>query len=141
MFLRQKHKSLTISSGTSQEKLDELFFTFTQADKGSQAQLFEEIKNELEVFLSKENNDTDSTDSIFDSLSQISNSIQEEFDELLSGESVKKRFIKAMSKIFALLLNARVDTADKNKRIIKIAKQTTLKIWQGPKQQLGAYLW
>ena len=139
--MRQKHKSLAISSGTSQEKLEELFFTFTQADKESQAQLFEEIKKELEVFLSKKNNDTDSTDSIFDFLSQISNSIQEEFDELLSGESVKKRFIKAMSKIFALLLNTRVDTADKIKRIIKIAIQTTLKIWQEPKQQLGAYLW
>ena len=139
--MRQKHKSLAISSGTSQEKLEELFFTFTQADKESQAQLFEEIKKELEVFLSKKNNDTDSTDSIFDFLSQISNSIQEEFDELLSGESVKKRFIKAMSKIFALLLNTRVDTVDKIKRIIKIAIQTTLKIWQEPKQQLGAYLW
>ena len=139
--MRQKHKSLAISSGTSREKLEELFFTFTQADKESQAQLFEEIKKELEVFLSKKNNDTDSTDSIFDFLSQISNSIQEEFDELLSGESVKKRFIKAMSKIFALLLNTRVDTADKIKRIIKIAIQTTLKIWQEPKQQLGAYLW
>ena len=139
--MRQKHKSLAISSGTSQEKLEELFFTFTQADKESQAQLFEEVKKELEVFLSKKNNDTDSTDSIFDFLSQISNSIQEEFDELLSGESVKKRFIKAMSKIFALLLNTRVDTADKIKRIIKIAIQTTLKIWQEPKQQLGAYLW
>ena len=139
--MRQKHKSLAISSGTSQEKLEELFFTFTQADKESQAQLFEEIKKELEVFLSKKNNDTDSTDSIFDFLSQISNSIQEEFDEFLSGESVKKRFIKAMSKIFALLLNTRVDTADKIKRIIKIAIQTTLKIWQEPKQQLGAYLW
>ena len=46
-----------------------------------------------------------------------------------------------MSKIFALLLNTRVDTADKIKRIIKIAIQTTLKIWQEPKQQLGAYLW
>ena len=139
--MRQKHKSLAISSGTSQEKLEELFFTFTQADKESQAQLFEEIKKELEVFLSKKNNDTDSTDSIFDFSSQISNSIQEEFDELLSGESVKKRFVKAMSKIFALLLNTRVDTADKIKRIIKIAIQTTLKIWQEPKQQLGAYLW
>ena len=139
--MRQKHKSLAISSGTSQEKLEELFFTFTQADKESQAQLFEEVKKELGVFLSKKNNDTDSTDSIFDFLSQISNSIQEEFDELLSGESVKKRFIKAMSKIFALLLNRRVDTADKIKRIIKIAIQTTLKIWQEPKQQLGAYLW
>ena len=92
-------------------KIDELFFKFTQADKKSHAQLFEEINKELEALLSKENNDTDSTDGIFDFLSQISDSVQEAFDELLSGDSDKKRFVKALSKVFALLVNTRVNTA------------------------------
>ena len=91
--------------------------------------------------LSKENNDTDSTDGIFDFLSQISNSVQEGFDELLGGDSGKKRFVKAMSKIFTLLFKTRVDTAEKIKRIIKIAIETTLKILQEPRQQEGDYLW
>ena len=52
--------------------------------------LLEEIKEELEAFLSKENNDTDSTDGIFDFSCQISDSVQETFDELLSGNSDKK---------------------------------------------------
>ena len=34
--------------------------------KKSQARLFEEIDKELEAYLSKENNDMDSTDGIFD---------------------------------------------------------------------------
>ena len=92
-------------------KIDELFFKFTQADKESHAQLFEEINKELEALLSKENNDTDSTDGIFDFLSQISDSVEEAFDELLSGDSDKKRFVKALSKVFALLVNTRVNTA------------------------------
>ena len=70
----------------------------------------------------------DSTEGIFDFLSHISNSVQEEFDKLLSRDSNK--FVKAMSKIFALLLNTKVDTAEKIKRIIKITIETTLKIWQ-----------
>ena len=47
----------------------------------------------------------DFTDSIFDFLSQISNSIQEEFDEILSRDSKKKRFVRALPKILALLCN------------------------------------
>lgn len=35
-----------------------------------------------------------------------------------------------LSKIFALLLNTKVDTAEKIKRIIKITIKTTIKIWQ-----------
>ena len=115
-------------------KIDKLFETFTKADKVSQARLFEEINKELEAFLSKENNDTDSTDGIFSLLSQISNSLQEEFDELLSGDSDRMRFVKALLKIFTLLLNTRVDTAEKIKRIIKIAIKTILKIWQEARQ-------
>ena len=45
---------------------------------------------ELEAFLSKENNDMESTDGIFDFLSQVSDSVQEEFDEILSIDSDKK---------------------------------------------------
>ena len=55
----------------------------------------------------------DSTEGIFDFISHISNSVQEEFDKLLSGDSNK--FVKALSKIFPLLLNTKVDTAEKIK--------------------------
>ena len=57
---------------------------------------------ELEALLSKENNDTDSTDGIFDFLSQISDSAQKEFDERLSRDSNKKRFVRALPRIFGL---------------------------------------
>ena len=90
--------------------------------------------------MSKENNDKDSTDEIFDVLSQISDSAREEFDELLSRDNDKKIFIRALSKIVALLLNTKLDTAEKIKQIIKTAIEMTLKIWQEPRQQYGVSL-
>ena len=97
--------------------------------------MFEEINKELEAFLTKESNDKDATDSALDLLSKIFDSFQEEFDELISSDSDKKRFVRAMLKIFALLLNTRVNTAEKNNRRIKIAIETTIKIWQESRQQ------
>ena len=71
----------------------------------------------------------------FDFLESLSAKVKEEFDELPEGDSDKKQFIKALTRIFALLLNTKVDSTDKVKRILKIAVETTLKIWQGQKQQ------
>ena len=79
-FLWQQHKLLKMSSGRRQEKIDESFKTFTNTKKKLQVQLFEKINKELESLLSKENNNNDSTDRIFDFLTQQSVSVQEEFD-------------------------------------------------------------
>ena len=100
---------------------------FIQGNRESQTRLFKEIHKELEVFLSKENNDINSIDSIFDFFIQISDSVQEELDERLSGDNNTKRSAKALSKKLALMLNTRVDSVKKIKRIIKIAIETTLK--------------
>ena len=74
--------------------------------------IFEEITRKLEAYLLKESDDVDSTDGVFDFLISLANQIQEEFEELLDGDSDKKRFLRALSKIFALLLNTKVDTAE-----------------------------
>ena len=95
------------------------------------------MNNELQVFLARESTNKDVTDGVFDFLSNLSDLIQEDINELLAGDSNKKLFVRALSKIFALLLNTKVDTAEKIKRIIKIATETTLKIWQAPRQQQG----
>ena len=77
---------------------------------------------------------TDSTDGVFDFLEALSARVPEEFEELLERDIDKKRFVKALTRIFALLLNTKVNIADKIKRILKIAIEMTIKIWQGPKQ-------
>ena len=98
------------------------------------ALIFEEINRELETHLARESgSDQDSTDGVFDLLSSISDSIQEWFDQFFRGDNDKKRFLWALSRIFALLLNTKVDTAEKVKKILKTAIETTLKVWSGAK--------
>ena len=45
--------------------------------------LFEEIRKEVDKYLPKQSDDTDSTDGDFNFLTTLSEKIQEEFDELL----------------------------------------------------------
>ena len=113
----------------------ELFFNFNRSDPINKVRLFEEFYKELVAFLTKETNNKEVTDGIFDFLATIFDSVQEEFVKVVNDDNDKKRFFKALSRIFTLLLITKVDTAKKIKRIIKIAIETTLKIWQEPRQQ------
>ena len=85
-------------------------------------ELLEKINSELDIFLSKVTNETDSVNGIFAFLKDLSDSVQEEFLERLTGDSDKKSFVRALPRIFALLLNTKVK---KIKRIIKIAIETS----------------
>lgn len=76
-----------MSSDTTREKTDKWFEAFTNADKKSQALLFAEINKDVEAFLSKANNNTDWKGEIFDFLSQISDSVQEQFDKHWSSDN------------------------------------------------------
>ena len=71
---------------------------------------FEEITKELEEYLLEESDNTESTDGIFDLRTTLSEQIQDVFDKLLDSNSNKKRLLKGLSIIFALLLNTKVDT-------------------------------
>ena len=67
---------------------------------------FEEMTRKLEAYLSKESDDADSTDGVFEFLTTLTDQVQKEFEELLDGNSDKKRFLKVLSKIFTLLLKS-----------------------------------
>ena len=82
--------------------------------------LFEAITTELEEYLLRESDDADSTGVVFEVLSSISEQVQEEFNELLREDSCKKRFLKSLSKILTLLLNTKVTTPKKVKKLFKI---------------------
>ena len=77
----------------------------------------------------------DAKDGIFDFLSTISDSVLEKSDKLVNDDSDKKLFVKMLSRMFALLLNTKVNIAEKIKQIIKITIERPLKIWQEPRQQ------
>ena len=92
-------------------------FGFKQIDVSSTADstlIFEEIRKEVEEYLLEESDDADSTDEIFDFLSTLSDKIQEEFDELLDGNTDKKRFFRALTRIFALRLNTKASRENEN---------------------------
>ena len=93
--------------------------------------LFEAITTELEEYLLRKGDNADLTKGVLEVLTSLSKQVQEEFDELLGEDTNKKRFLKSLLKIFALLLNTKVTTAEKIKKIIKIALETTVKIWSG----------
>ena len=80
--------------------------------------IFEEIRKELKEYLLEQSVNSDSTDSVFDFLAMLSDRIQEEFDKLFEGDSNKKRFLRALKRIFAVLLNTKVDMPDKIKKNI-----------------------
>ena len=81
---------MTISSDNKEKSSEEFFFfLIIKSETADQARLFEAINKELEAFLAKENNDKDATDGILDFLATISDSVQEEFDEFVSGDSDK----------------------------------------------------
>ena len=63
--------------------------------------IFEEIRNELKEYLLEQSVNSDSTDSVFDFLATLSDRILEEFDKLFEGDSNKKRFLRALTRIFA----------------------------------------
>ena len=95
--------------------------------------IFEEIHKEIGDYLTRQVNDADSTDGVIDFLENLTSRLHQDFDELIGEDTNKKRFVKALTRIFALLLNTKVDTADKIKRILRISTESALTIWQEPK--------
>ena len=108
---------------------------FKQIDDGTNIDsmlIFEDIRKEVEDYLLGESEDTDLIDGVFDFLPTLSKNIQEEFDKLLDSNTDNKRFLRALTRIFVLLLNAKVDTPEKiKKNKLKIVVETIIKISQG----------
>lgn len=116
------------------EKIDDIYEDLKNVSHDAQAKLLAKIKDEIEQFIRQENESAYSTGSSFDLLSKLTESVQDVFEELLDAHRDKKIYDSAI-KIFALLLNKNVNSIEKIKRITKIAIETTLKLWQGPKQR------
>ena len=90
--------------------------------------LFQEIEQELSLMLFNNKNEVDSTDGSLDFLENLVNTIQVEFDGILSENNKKKIFIKSLTKIFTILLSVKADSTEKIKQIVKLAINMVLKI-------------
>lgn len=90
--------------------------------------LFQEIEQELSLMLFNNKNEVDSTDGSLDFIENLVNTIQVEFDGILSENNKKKLFIKSLTKIFTILLSVKADSTEKIKQIVKLAINMVLKI-------------
>lgn len=90
--------------------------------------LFQEIEQELSLILFNNKNEVDSTDGSLDFIENLVNTIQVEFDGILSENNKKKLFIKSLTKIFTILLSVKADSTEKIKQIVKLAINMVLKI-------------
>lgn len=82
----------------SQQAINDLCKKIKNADHETQAELLVKITEEIEQFIREENGSSDRTDGAFDVLSNLVKSVHEDFEELIDADSVKKKFIKALSK-------------------------------------------
>ena len=67
-------------------------------------------------FLLEQQVEEDSTDGAFDFLDNLTNRLQEDFDEIIGGDAEKKSFIRSLMRIFALFWNTKVDSVNKIKK-------------------------
>ena len=90
--------------------------------------LFQEIEQELSLMLFNNKNEVDSTDGSLDFIENLVNTIQVEFDGILSENNKKKLFIKSLTKLFTILLSVKADSTEKIKQIVKLAINMVFKI-------------
>ena len=67
-------------------------------------------------FLLEQQVEEDSTDGAFDFLDNLTNRLQEDFDEIIGGDAKKKSFIRSLMRIFALFWNTKFDSFNKIKK-------------------------
>ena len=78
--------------------------------------IFDNVTFELEEYMLEEQIESDSEDGLFSLTEAVTNRLQDESDEMIGDGTNKKRFIKSLTRIFALLLNTKVDTVGKIKK-------------------------
>ena len=82
--------------------------------------LFEEMERELKEYLLEQQLEDDSTDRPFHFIDNLTNKLQEDFDEIIGENNDQKSFIKSLTRIFSLLLNTKVNTVKKVKKCLEL---------------------
>lgn len=92
-----------MAENKSQQTINDLRKKFKNADHEAQARLLAKIKEKIDQFIREENNNSDATDGAFEVLSDLAEFVQEDFEDLIDADCDQKKFIKVLSKMFALL--------------------------------------
>ena len=91
--------------------------------------LFEEVEEELtRILILDTGNSEEETDGAFNLIRNIVDKIKHDIEKArLNGDL--KRFLHTLTKIFALLLNIKVNTGDKIFKIVKLLNSLIAKKW------------
>ena len=97
---KQKNKKSALSTYFSIKNIhiydyhgQKKFEKFKNADHEAQMRQLSKITDEIEQFIREENNNSDAADGAFDVLSDLAESVQEDFEELIDADSDKKIFL------------------------------------------------
>ena len=90
--------------------------------------LFEEIEQELTSIIIDEEGAEEETDGAFDVIRHIAENIRSEIDNFVENGDLKK-FLYVLTKIFTLLLNAKVDNSEKIIKIVRLIIFSVVKKW------------
>lgn len=77
--------------------------------------LFKEIEQELSESLFNQENDEDSTEGPLDYTENLTENLQTELDKTLREDGDKGIFLRSLTKVFAILLSTRANSAEKIK--------------------------
>ena len=88
-------------SKSYKEKIDLFSEKCWELNNLEKAKLFEEISVAISSFVQLKNGDNDSTDGIFDILREITESLQEDFEELIWNFKRQKVFYKSTNSIYS----------------------------------------
>ena len=72
-----------MSKHNIQEKIEDICENIKRVGHNEQVRLLEQIAAEIATYIRQENNDNNSTDDAFDLLSNLVESVQEDFEELI----------------------------------------------------------
>ena len=105
--------------------------TFNNNNKKLPISLFWEIEADLyDRLMHSSSPETDQTDGPLDFIKSIVDNVREDCEGFV-GDDDKKVFLGILSKIFAILLSVKADSAEKIIKIVKYAISTMLKTWSG----------
>ena len=76
----------------------------------------------------------DQIDGFGDKVKEIIQELFEEFKDRLEPDQEKGQFVKALIRIFSILLNTKANSETKIKKRIRTSAQLALELWPEPKQ-------
>ena len=91
--------------------------------------LLSKIVDNLEIYQLEENNE-DPTDGFVDKVKEIIKEIFDELKDRLNPNNKEKgQSVRAIVRIFSILLNTKANSTDKSKKIVKESANLALELW------------